>query len=133
MFPYRNIHKFTRTSPDGKMHNQIDHILIDRKWHSSVLDVQSFRAADCDTDDYLVVAEVRERLVVSKHTMHTVHMERFNLKKLNETEGKEQYHVEISNRFTALVNLHVKVEINRQKIKISAKESQNYIFLIEEA
>jgi hypothetical protein len=29
-------------------------------------------------------------------------MERFNLKKLNEVEGKEQCLVEISNRFAAL-------------------------------
>jgi hypothetical protein len=36
--------------------------------------------------------------------MHRVHMERFNLKKLNEVEGKEQYYVEISNRFAALEN-----------------------------
>jgi exonuclease III len=28
MFPRRNIHKFTLVSPDGKMHNQIDHILM---------------------------------------------------------------------------------------------------------
>jgi hypothetical protein len=32
-------------------------------------------------------------------------MDRFNLKKLNEGEGKEQYHVEISNSFTGLENL----------------------------
>ena len=66
MFLHRNIHKYTWTSPDGKTHNQMDHILVDRRWHSSILDVQSFRGADCDTDHYLVIEKVREKLAVSK-------------------------------------------------------------------
>jgi hypothetical protein len=67
IFLHRNIHKYTGTTPDGKTHNQIDHILIDMRWHLSILDVRSFREADCDTEHYLVVAKVRERLAVSKH------------------------------------------------------------------
>jgi len=31
MFPHRNIHEYTWTSLDGKTHNQIDHVLIDRE------------------------------------------------------------------------------------------------------
>jgi hypothetical protein len=50
MFPHRNIHKYTWTSPDGKTHNQIHHILIDRRWHLSILNVRSFRETDFDTD-----------------------------------------------------------------------------------
>jgi hypothetical protein len=43
MFPHRNIHKYNWKSLDGKTHNQIDHILVDRRRHSNVLDVRSFR------------------------------------------------------------------------------------------
>jgi endonuclease/exonuclease/phosphatase family metal-dependent hydrolase len=53
-------------SPDGKTQNQIDHILIVKQMHSSIPDVKSFRAADCDSDHYLVVAKVRERLAVNR-------------------------------------------------------------------
>jgi hypothetical protein len=31
MFPYRKIHKYAWTSPDGKTHTRIDHILVDRR------------------------------------------------------------------------------------------------------
>ena len=63
VFPQRNIHKYTWTFPDGKSPKQIDHILIDRRWRSSVLDVRIFRGADCDAD---LVAKFRERLAVIK-------------------------------------------------------------------
>jgi hypothetical protein len=38
-FPHCNIHKYTWTSPDGNAQNQIDHILVDRRRHSNILDV----------------------------------------------------------------------------------------------
>jgi hypothetical protein len=102
MFPHREIHKHTWTSPEGNTHNPIDHVLIDKRRHSIILDVRSFRGADCDTDHYLVVANVRDRLAVSKRAAQKVDTERFNVKKLNEGDVKEQYQVTIRNKFAAL-------------------------------
>jgi hypothetical protein len=58
MFPHRNIHKYTWTSLDGQSHNQIDHMLIDRRRHSIILGIRSFRGGDRDTYHYLVVANL---------------------------------------------------------------------------
>ena len=102
MFPHWNICKYIWTSPDGKTHNQIHHILIDRRWHSSILDVRSFRGADCVTDHYLVLANVRERLAVSKQAAQQFDVERFSLRKLSELEIRNQYQIEIKNKFAAL-------------------------------
>jgi hypothetical protein len=102
MFPHRKIDKYTWTSPEGKMCNQIDHVLIDRRWHSSILGVQFFRGPDCDTDHYLVVARVRVKLAVSKQAARKIDTKRFNVKKLNEGDVKEQYQVTIRNKSVAL-------------------------------
>jgi hypothetical protein len=59
-------------------------------------------------------------------------MEMFNLKKLNEVKGREQYPVEVSNTFTTLEDLDVEVDINsawetiRENIKILVKDRLGY-------
>jgi hypothetical protein len=56
-----------------------------------VLGVRSVRGADCDADDCLVVAKVRERLAVGKQAAQRFDAKRFNLRKLNELELRKQY------------------------------------------
>jgi hypothetical protein len=86
--------------------------------------IRSFKAADCDTDHYLAVAKVRERLAMSKRTTNLFHMEWLNLKTLNEIESKEQFLIEIRNRLTALENLDTEVNINIAWEKITENKKK---------
>jgi hypothetical protein len=111
-------HCYTCISPDGKTHNQIDHVLVDRRRLSSILDVRSFRGADCGTDHYLVAAKLREKMSVSNRVAEKLDMQRFDLRKLNDAEVKEQYQVKITNMFAALENFDDNVDMNRARENI---------------
>jgi hypothetical protein len=69
----------------------------------------------------LVVAKVRERLAVSKRAAQKTDTKRFNLKKLNDGDVKEQYQVTIRNKFAAPEN---NGHINREWDNI--REYQNF-------
>jgi hypothetical protein len=43
-----------------------------------------------------MVEKIMERLAVNKQRSHSLYTERFNLKKLNDVEGKGQFCVEVS-------------------------------------
>jgi hypothetical protein len=115
MFPHRNTQKFAWASPNGKTQNRVKYNLIDSHRYSSLLEDRSFRAADCDTNHYLVVAKCRDRLAVNKQRSRRFHMERLSLKKLNEEVGKEKYRIEGPNRFAALEYLDAEIKIKRLK------------------
>jgi hypothetical protein len=67
-----------------------------------------------------VVAKIRERIAVEKQGSHKFQMERLNLKKLNEVEGKEKYRVEVLNRFAW------KIWRLRLKLILSGKQLEEY-------
>ena len=67
--------------------------------------------ADCDTDHNLVVAKVRDRLVLSTEATQKFYVGKKNLRKLNKLEVRKYFRIKISNRFAAL-DIE-KVDINR--------------------
>jgi len=96
--------------------------------------VPSSRETDCDTDNCLVFAEVREKLVVSKQESQKFDEGRFDIRKLNELEFRKQCKVKISKRFAYLENLNENEEVNRawENIKENISTSANEILGVYE-
>jgi len=90
-----------------------------------ILDVLCFRGAYCDTDHYLVIAKVRERLAASKQAAQKFDGVRLNLREVNELEVRKQYQIVIKNGFAGLENYFDGEAVNKawENIKESFRTS----------
>ncbi|KAJ4426281.1 hypothetical protein ANN_27093 [Periplaneta americana] len=88
-----------------------------------------------NSDHYLVIGELRERLSVAKRVEQQVNIRRFSIPKLKDEETKQHYQVEISNRFAVLASSdedEEELDVNsiweniRDNIKIAAEQSIGY-------
>ena len=50
---------YTWTSPDGQHRNQIDYILCNQRWRSSIQSAKTRAGADCGSDHELLIAKFR--------------------------------------------------------------------------
>lgn len=58
---------YTWRSPGDKYRNQIDYILINTRWRSSISNTRTFPGAECGTDHNLLVANLKFRLKAPKN------------------------------------------------------------------
>ncbi|PNF17173.1 hypothetical protein B7P43_G09059 [Cryptotermes secundus] len=79
---------------DGNVFNQIDHILIDVRHCSDLMDVRSYRGANIDSDHYLMISKIRSR-ISNARKIHGSQAKKMNCGKLVE-QG-------IATRYTGLV------------------------------
>ena len=61
-FEQPKIRLYTWASPDGKYGNQIDYILINKRWKRTITDVRTKPGADCGTDHELFVTTSKKKL-----------------------------------------------------------------------
>ncbi|XP_055539429.1 uncharacterized protein LOC129726581 [Wyeomyia smithii] len=89
-FPRKVIHKTTWRSPDQRIANQIDHVLIDGRFFSDITNVRTYRGADIGSDHYLVAVSLRSKLSTVYHARHRRTL-RLNIKQLRNSQAAEEY------------------------------------------
>ena len=94
--------KITWHSPDGKTHNQIDYIMVKKRFKASVniAKTQSFPGADIGSDHELVMMTFKLHLKRAKKQCNT--RIRFDLEKLKDPEVAEIFQAKIGGNFAAL-------------------------------
>ena len=89
-FPRKDIHKATWRSPDQRTENQIDHVLIDGKFFSDIINVRTYRSANIDSDHYLVAVCMRSKLS-TVYNMRQSRTPRPNIEQLRDPAVAQEY------------------------------------------
>ena len=103
--PHNASRRATWHSPNGKYHNQIDYIMVRKRFRSSVniAKTRSFPGADIGSDHELVMMTFKLHLKKVKKLCHT--RIKFDLEKLRDPEVAEAFHAMIGGKFAALTML----------------------------
>ncbi|XP_038106723.1 craniofacial development protein 2-like [Culex quinquefasciatus] len=81
--------KYTWRSPQGS-ESQIDHVVIDGRHFSDIIDVRTYRGANVDSDHYLVMVKMRQRLSLAKSVRYR-RPPRLDLERLKLPEVASRY------------------------------------------
>ena len=107
IFTHKDIHKYTWISPDRKTKNQTDHIAINKKRRTSLLDVRANRGADVGSDHMLVVSTIRQKL---RRAVKPSQRRRPNLGKLKDPDIRTEFNIKLQNRFQTLADMEEQLE-----------------------
>ena len=111
--------KYTWISPLDQSKHQIDYIMIDKNWKSTVINSSSKPGADSDSDHILVTARFRLKpLKTSKSKVEA----KFDLDKLKDPDVSLGYVIETNNRFKVLLEAWAENETLPNEIWEDMKE-----------
>ncbi|XP_052061810.1 craniofacial development protein 2-like [Mytilus californianus] len=100
IFKNKDILKYTWTSPDGNIKNQIDHITIDKWFRRSMEDVRSYRGADVGSDHELLISRVKLKLC--RQRVNQEQKKRYDTDKLKIPKVAHEFKLGLRNRFQVL-------------------------------
>jgi hypothetical protein len=83
LFRHKMCHKVTWVSLNLRTENQIDHILVSRKWRWSLCDVHNKRGENIGSDNH-IVAKFKLKICATKKKFETKN-KRFDMNKFQDT------------------------------------------------
>jgi hypothetical protein len=90
LFQHKRICKETWRSPDETTSNQIDHVMIDSRHATDILDVKSCRGVHCDSDHYMVKIKYRQWIsTIGK--LNAQRSIKYNVENLKEGTSTKEY------------------------------------------
>jgi hypothetical protein len=101
MFSHKEIHKATWKSLDGRTYNQIDHVLIDARHRSNLIDVRSYRGANVDSDHFLIMAKIQHKISRYYIHKHLIRTKKFDIEKMGDPVIKNGYVTALAARLTS--------------------------------
>ena len=103
LFNHKESRRTTWHSPDGMTHNQIDYIMISKRFRTSIIKnrTRSFLSPDIGSDHDLVMMTMKIKLM--KQMKKGNGRIRYNVHNLRETHTREKYQLMLKNKFAPLI------------------------------
>ena len=93
-YPWKDIHKGTWKIPGTNDVNQIDHILVSKRWATDIENVRPYRGANSYSENFSVGARLKQRLALITRN-RTENRERWKVDKFDETDVERYYQQEV--------------------------------------
>jgi hypothetical protein len=94
-YPRRDIYKGTWKIPRTNDNNQIDHIIVSKRWATDIENIRTYRGANSDSNHFLVGARLKQKIAIITRNS-TENCKRRNTDKFDETDIEHYYQQEVA-------------------------------------